>query len=130
MISLRSKLFAVATPFAIASASLAGVSTVVDGGQDAYLIRLAMWIIAFGILVLLVTWDIHRGTETRQELAFMKQEAAAQRRRADAAEERADELEARLTAVEKKINCRDLAKRLLAGDDVDLLRTYLQEDRN
>lgn len=128
MISSRSKLSLVAAPFAITSAVLFCLSTTVDGGQDAYLIRLAFWIIGFGVLSCLVAWCVHLVQTLKLELAATKDRLAAADRRADAADRRADDVEERVGRLEDELACRELAKKLLSGEDTALLRTLLHVD--
>jgi hypothetical protein len=126
MISLRSKLILTAAPFALTSATLAGISTTVDGGHDAYLIRLGLWILCFGFVVCVVVWDFHRVGEMRRELTLMRDRADAADKRADAAEELVKALIGRLEPLEDELRCREIAKTLLNGDhDVELLRALL-----
>lgn len=119
MMSLRIKLYSAAIPFVIASAGLAGWSTTMDGGQDAYLIRLALWVTAFGFLICLVTWALHRVAETEQRLAAADALAAAALSRAADAEGRLADLTSRLLVVENDLKCRRLLRRILSGDHAD-----------
>jgi hypothetical protein len=132
MTSLRSKLVLSAAPFAITSATLAGISTTVDGGHDAYLIRLGLWILCFGFVVCTVVWNNHRVTEMRMEVAAMKAAQAAAEKRATAAETAVKELAKRVEKLEDELRCREIAKTLLTGDhDVELLRALLHvEEQN
>lgn len=130
MMALRTKLYSIAIPFAISSAALVGVSTTMDGGQDAYLVRLGLWISAFGILICLVTWAVHRAAVVEQRLTFAEARADAADRRADEADDRADELTSRLATVENELKCRRLLRRILDGKHVDEQLRYLFEPKD
>jgi septal ring factor EnvC (AmiA/AmiB activator) len=137
MMALRTKLYFVASLPAALSMATFYLSATVDGGDAAFLYRLGLTFAIAGFLFCLVTWDIHRVTELREELAFTNARLAAAEKRADdaderaaAAEERMAKLEARLSKIEEDLECRRLAKRLWTGADDDQLRNLLQPEDN
>src|ERR1044071_8808235 len=98
MVSLRTKEFAVAAPFAIVGAGLAAASTTVDGGHDAFMVRLGFWVLPFGALVWLVTWALHR-------IAHLETRLTRAEQRADESERLVKDLLQRVLKLEDSAKC-------------------------